>query len=209
MKIQAPKEAYPLTWPVLRARTPGHARRDAKFKLSFGDARTALLEELHRLGARNVVLSSNIPTRRDGLPFATYSEPLDPGIAVYFDRWGLKNSTRSYVIACDGYRKAVWNLRAVGVTVEAFRAIQRHGATEMLEQAFTGFAALPPGPSRADTRPWWQVFGLTQFASLAEVHAAYKDLARKNHPDVGGDVAAMALINVAYEEAKEACGVRP
>jgi cytochrome c5 len=48
------------------------------------------------------------------------------------------------VIACDSYSTVRANMRAVGATVEALRAIQRHGATSLLERAFTGFAALPP-----------------------------------------------------------------
>jgi hypothetical protein len=42
------------------------------------------------------------------------------------------------VIACDSYTKVRWNMRACGATVEALRTIQRHGATELLERAFTG-----------------------------------------------------------------------
>jgi hypothetical protein len=91
------------------------------------------------MGAKEIVVSTNVPTRRDGLPYADAREPADPGVAVYFT-----HGKRQLVIACDSYSTVRANMRAVGATVEALRAIQRHGATSLLERAFTGFAALPP-----------------------------------------------------------------
>lgn len=190
--------AFPLSWPTGRPRTPNTRRRSAKFTLNFGAARDELLEELRRLSARNIVISTNIPTRRDGIPYASAAQPDDPGVAVYFDRFHIGKGTRSYVIACDSYKRIEWNLRAVGVTVEALRTIQRHGATEMLEQAFTGFAALPP----VREEHWSEVLGLDRgTASHADVRAAVRELAKTHHPDVGGDGERMAEINAACASA--------
>lgn len=40
-------------------------------------------------------------------------------------------------------------------------------------------------------------------ATLSEIKAEYKRLAKVNHPDVGGDTATMQAINAQYEEAVE------
>jgi len=58
--------------------------------------------------------------------------------------------------------------------VEALRSIQRHEASLMLEHAFIGFAALPP---KQDDREWWDVLGISQYASPNEVRETYRNLA--------------------------------
>lgn len=191
-------ERYPLYWPDAQPRVA--TRRDSAFKVSFARARDQAVAELRLLGARNVIISTNVPLRLDGLPYADMSEPKDPAVAVYFDRQVYDAEQKayrsiSYVIACDTYRRVRENLRAVGATVEALRSIQRHGVSSMLEQAFRGFAALPPAGREV---PWWEVLGVTEDATSAVVTAAFHELARIHHPDVGGDTERMKEINHAY-----------
>ncbi len=190
-------ESYPLCWPEGRPRIPPGRRREAQFKVGFARSRDEMMQELERLGAKQIIVSSNVPVRRDGLPYADAREPQDPAVAVYFQRAG-----KPYVFACDSYRKVAHNLRAVGATVEALRAIARHGATEMLEQAFTGFQALPPARTEAST-PWWHVLGVDQLADEGAIKIAYRRLAEQHHPDKGGDHAVMSRLNAAYDEALE------
>lgn len=186
-------ERFPLTWPTGQPRAVN--RYDAQFQVDFARARNDLLREVNLLGTRNVILSSNCPVRLDGIPYASPAEPRDPGVAVYFDR-RVKSEWKPFVIACDHYRKVRWNLRAVGVTIEALRSIQRHGASSMLEQAFTGFAALPP---KLAEQNWWEVFGISEHASPAEIRETYLLLVKENHPDRGGDPARMVAINRAFQ----------
>ena len=80
------RAAYPLTWPERQNRTATHRRRNGKFKVTLGQARDELLRELGLLGAKDVTISSNVALRRDGLPYSDAREPVDPGVAVYFDR---------------------------------------------------------------------------------------------------------------------------
>ncbi len=47
----------------------------------------------------------------------------------------------------------------------------------------------------------FQVLGLTRQASLEEVRAARRVLARQLHPDMGGDIERMQEVNVAFEAA--------
>lgn len=57
----------------------------------------------------------------------------------------------------------------------------------------------PPKPKRQ----WWEVLGVAETASLAVVSAVYRELAKKAHPDAGGDRAAWDELVEAYERAKE------
>jgi hypothetical protein len=189
--------SFPLYWPLQHARTAPHARRAARFLVDFVSARKDLVRELDLLGARDLVLSSNVPIRRDGLPALPDREPEDPGIAVYFSRrLGRDGDRAPFVIACDQFTRVRWNLRAVGATLEALRSIERHGTTSMLEQAFSGFAQLPAASA---AKPWREVLGVAPgFCSVDFLRAQLRELARVHHPDAGGDPARMAEINAAY-----------
>lgn len=184
-------EAYPLTWPDGWPRRNPHQRGRSKYEVTFMRARDELSRELKAGRARHVVISTNIPIRRDGLPLANMREPEDPGVAVY---WDDKNG-KGRVIACDVWRTVRENLRAVGLAYASLRQIERTGASELLERAFAGFARLP---AAADC---WGVLGIPRGSSKDRVTERYRELAREHHPDRGGNTETMARINVAYEEA--------
>jgi len=146
MKTSA-AEAYPLYWPEGWKRT--EYRRGSAFKIAaFGKARDLLLAEIRRMGGSNIVLSTNISLRNDGLPYAGQRNPYDPGVAVYF-----LHKKRQMSFACDAYRKVEENAYAIAKTIEALRGIERWGASDMMERAFSGFKAL----SAATSRAWWDV----------------------------------------------------
>jgi DnaJ domain len=197
-------DAFPLTWPVSQPRTPRAERIQGRFQLTLVRSLGEVRHNLYLMGATDLVVSSNCPVKRDNLPYANSPEPDDPGVAVYFNRKrGAKKGqlgSQSFVLACDQYRKLVWNIRAIGVTLESLRAIERHGSSRMLEQAFTGFAALPA--PRNSEKLWWEVLVVSHGASLEEIRVAYHQLCKIHHPDVGGDPKWMAEINRAFEQAK-------
>jgi hypothetical protein len=186
-------EAYPLQWPAGWPRTPPHERKHAPFRVTPGKAIQKTQWEVERLGGKLAVISSNVPLRRDGLPYAKTERVTDPGAAVYFMRNGKQVS-----FACDQYADPFDNIRAIGKTIEAMRGIERWGASDMLDRAFSGFEALP-APEQ-----WWQVLGLSANATPAEVDAAYRRLAREAHPDTGGSDAAMARLNAARDQGRAA-----
>jgi hypothetical protein len=78
--------AYPLQWPDGRPRTPAHRRTKAAFSTTFAVARDNLVAEVRRLGGRNLVISTNVPLRQDGLPSArarlTIAVPMPNASAV-------------------------------------------------------------------------------------------------------------------------------
>lgn len=184
-------DAHPLTWPEGWPRCPSYKRESSRYEVTFLKARDHLVRQIELAGGRDIVISTNVPLRRDGLPLANMAEPKDPGVAAYW----TDRKKKPRVIACDHWRKVRDNLRAVGLTVEALRSIERAGATELLERAFSGFAALPPPAGH------WEVLGLQRGASRSAVTARYHELAGRHHPDRGGSNAEMARINDAYRQA--------
>src|SRR3954467_15855639 len=88
-------------------------------------------------------------------------------------------------MAIDRYTRVADNLAAIAATLEAMRAIERHGGGAILERAFLGFAALPEKASS----PWWRdVLGIsaTAPATWPLVEELFRALAKVHHPDVGG-----------------------
>lgn len=191
-------EAYPLYWPEGRARTAAYKRQASRFTTGFGMAAKTVMDEIRRLGGRLPIVSTNVPLRRDGLPLASAKRVDDPGVAVYFTY-----KTKQVCFACDRWNKVEDNIWAVAKTIEAMRGIARWGTGDMLDAAFTGFAALP-APGSHHVRPWFEVLGYVSPAGLtqAEVEARYRTLAREKHPDVGGSGEQMAELNAARAEAK-------
>jgi hypothetical protein len=157
-----------------------------------------LLSELKRLGApdHSVIISSNVPLRRDGFPYANYRTPDDPGVAVYFRLGG-----KPHVMASDAWDSLRDNIRARGLTIAAQRAITRY-KVGTLDQAFAGYLRLP-APAAED---WRHVLGLGPACTLADAESAYRTRARTNHPDVGGDAEQFMRINRAIEAARKELG---
>lgn len=183
-------ESYPLQWPA------GKTRKQYPERSKFGErsidaATTILREELRRLGASNMVLSSNLRLRNDGLPYSKQAQPRDQGVAVYFTY-----KKQPMCFACDRWDRIQDNIYAIAMTIEALRGIERWGSGSMVEQAFTGFVALPP-PRSGSTDPW-DLLGIRPGATEAEIDAAYREKAKKAHPDTpGGSVEAMQALNEA------------
>jgi hypothetical protein len=181
-------DAYPLAWPGGWPRTKRRER--SRFGGRFANVRDELMREICLLGGRYIVLSTNVPLRRDGLPYANQAEPSDPAVAVYFERRG-----RQMVFACDKWDRTKDNMRAIQKTIEAIRGIERWGASEMMERAFQAFEALPP-PTH-----WSTVLGVPKAASREDIERAYRERAKATHPDVGGTAEAMAALTAARDQA--------
>lgn len=129
-----------------------------------------------------ITISSDIPLRMDGMPRADRGEPEDPGIAVYF-----KYDGRDLSFACDSYTTTRGNLRALALTIEAIRGIARWGASDLMDRAFRGFAALPVQA----TSPWRETLGFKKDELVTpekiDERFKYLVLTKKHHPDLGGN----------------------
>ena len=191
-------QAYPLQWPAgwPRARhrtraafgTTGRSREGYKQSLTVAEARGRLSDELDKLNARYVTLSTNMELRLDGAPRSGQPEPHDVGVAAYFHLAGKET-----VLACDKWDRVADNIAAIAKHIEALRGMDRWGVGTAA-QAFAGYQALP------SPEQWWQVLKVKPDASRDEITAAYRDLARAAHPDTGGSTAAMARLNAARDQ---------
>lgn len=187
--------AYPLEWPAGWPRTPNAEQKSgAQFKTTFERARRDLSAELRRLGADNVVISSWLAIRGDGMPYADQARRRipDPGVAVYFTFKG-----RQMVMARDAYWSVHENLRSIGIAIEHMRGLERHGGGTMMERAFEGFAALP-APDHFDPLA---VLGLKPGATRAEIEAKFREMAMRHHPDAGGDAGQFDAVKKARDAA--------
>jgi hypothetical protein len=195
---------YPLSWPLRQERTKPQDRKRASFfatsksemfsyprrrKHTMFEGARALETELRRLGVHEMIISSNLRVRSDGLPYSNQRKPDDPGIAVYFN-W----HKRDLVFACDRWTEVEDNLWAIVKHIEALRGQERWGVGS-LDQAFAGYAALPD----PDQRNWWEVLHVAQTAGNEEIRQAYIKLAKQYHPDAGGDAVMFDQIQKAYD----------
>ena len=196
-------EAFPLACPEGWPRTP--YRRSTNYKVSIDKAVDELHRSLAQLGALkgSIILSSNVPPRNAlGTPRNDGHQVADPGVAVY---WTTKAHGQR-VIACDRWASVRENVRAIGMAVEGLRAIERAGATQILERAFSAFGALPASEAAPIKRAWWTVLGFPEALigslSAAVTDARWRELAAKAHPDRGGSDAAMVELNNARDQAR-------
>lgn len=184
-------DAYPLAWPAGRPRTSRNQITYSRF--SPGNRAQEVRnvqDELWRLGAKNVIVSTNIRLRRDGLPYASDRAPDDCGVAVYFDYLGSQKC-----FACDRWATVEENLRAIYKSIEAIRGLDRWGSKDFVDAAFTGFAALP---SPEMSRPWWEVLGVNRNASVEDIKSQYRSRAKEYHIR-GASETEMADLNVARD----------
>jgi len=203
--------AHPLHWPEGWPRSVPLGRKGlgAFTGLTPLRAYTSLLDELKKLGATSVVVSSNARVLNNGHPSMEESgERLnDPGVAVYFSY-----QAKPMVMAQDIFSRPYVNMRSLAIAIDALRAIGRHGGGHMMTRSFAGFTALPPpGGEQAAVvrRPWREVLELVgftgpSFAVLAGAEAAYRTLAKVRHPDMAnGSPEAFAELAGAIEDARE------
>lgn len=200
--------AYPLQWPEGWKRTEASQRTRAKFGkqqpsaygnwktragLTIAQAIQRVREELGRMGIcdDDLVISTNLELRLDGLPRSTQRDPSDPGIAVY---WTQKRGSAPRCMAIDRYDRVADNLAAVAATLDAMRAIERHGGAEILNRAFTGFTAIED-----QSKPWHVVLGVPAHASTENVRRAYRRARSSAHPDTGGSAELFDTVQIAWK----------
>lgn len=187
--------AYPLQWPAGWPRTnditEGRFLKNAK-RITVAEGATRIREELGRMGLsdNDQVVSTNVALRLDGFPRSDQSEPNDSGAAVYWRT--ARGETKC--IAIDRYTRVADNLAAIAATLQAMRAIERHGGAEILDRAFTGFTALP-GPA---VKAWHIVLGVKPHSPTEEVREAYRRGRSVSHPDRGGDAETFDAIQSAW-----------
>ena len=209
-------QRYPLSWPNGWKRTVPAARQRANFgksdvgygslkadgsrdkitrkkPLNPADATNRLQREIDRLNGHDAILSTNLQIRLDGVPRSDQRDPSDPGAAIYFTL-----NKKPMCLACDKWDRVADNIAALAQHIDALRRIDRYGVGS-LEQAFAGYAALPPMAT-----DWWAVLDIPATATADEVDEAFRRLAFSAHPDRGGTHEQMARLTEARTAAHRA-----
>lgn len=177
---------------------PTAGNRSSPFSASFTSTIELLATELRALGATNVVLELDIQERElrnDGLPRAN-ARPSHPAVAISFEsRFGpLRYETCEY--AGSYWRGGeAWhaNLRAIALSMQALRAVDRHGVSKRGEQ-YQGWRALPQSTDPTETMTAEQAETF-----LAQWDGDWKRAAHDVHPDHGGDASEFRKVMRAKE----------
>jgi hypothetical protein len=180
-----------LTWPPNKARTS--SRSGSPFKQPQIDREEQRIkEELRRWRITRWMVSRN---------HQRIFGNTDPGVAVW---WEDPKDHSLRVIACDAYRDLASNARAIYLTMDALRAIERWGAYTT-EEATEGarYLALPP-----PEEPYWRVFAEAAGAPWSSDPRlplpAYVGMYRVAAKRVAGDEAKLRRLNLAIEAARAA-----
>lgn len=167
------------------------SRQRARFSAPYGSTMQLLDRELKHLRARGVVLLmalSERDIRLDGRPRAN-AKADHPGVILCFeDRTGAKR------FPCDKFDHWHDNLRAIALSLEALRTVDRYGVTTHGEQ-YRGWQALPSPNGdhwNADqAREWLSGFlGLQKLPpemSQEAIEVYVRSAEKKAHPDTGGN----------------------
>jgi hypothetical protein len=180
----ADTQAYPLSWPPGWPRHKGPQDSDNRFRgptFQWDRVYRGLKEELRRIGATNIVISTNQPLRVDGAPYAQQRNISDTGVAVYFTRGG-----RPLVMAQDRFWSVIGNMRSLTMAIEGLRQMERHGGATMMERAFDGFLAIAP------PEDCWRILQIDQHARVGIVTRelithAFRERAKEGYGH-GGDM---------------------
>lgn len=187
---------YPLQWPETMPRAK--QREAGRFKTALSAAMKNVTGSLSSFGRESgkpingpdIVISSNVTL---GI-----NKPADPGVAIWF-LW----DGEMRCIAVDRYQTVEANLQAIHHVLEARRTELRHGTLALVRATFQGFKALPAPPGR---KPWREVLGIVGTPVKQDIEAAFRDRAKKAHPDAGGSSEAMAALTEAKASALREIG---
>ena len=163
-------------------------RKRSQFRAGYADTLRHLRNELRMIKAKDVILLMAIrerDLRLDGRPRAD-AKPDHPGCILTFV---AKHGPMQ--MAVDRYERFEENLRAIAFSLEALRAVDRHGCTRNGEQ-YRGWLALPApdaGPTTVEEARQLviELIGPPVMWDDPEcVQSAFREAAKLAHPDGGG-----------------------
>lgn len=165
-------------------------RQPSPFSAPWSTTLDLLGRETSQLGARLVVIQLDVTEgdiRRDGMVLAG-AKVGHPGVVVSFEsRFGPLRYAADTYSGTSRYPAWQSNVRAVALSLEALRAVDRWGASKRGEQ-YRGWKALPATtgvtfPSADEALRWMREM---DGGAPADARTTYRRLARKMHPDAGG-----------------------
>jgi hypothetical protein len=171
------------TWPHA-VTTP---RRYGQFKASWQSTLDLLAFEIDKLDGRNPIIGAGFresDLRKDGMPRSDRNQTpyMHPGVEISFDS---RHGRLTY--ATDEFTEWKSNVRAIALSLEALRAVDRYGVSKRGQQ-YAGWAQLAAGGP--DPERGYLLVKRAGSVRLALMAA---------HPDHGGDPADFADVQ-AYRE---------
>lgn len=171
-------------------------RINSRFKASYESTLGDLERELNFLNAKNVVLQIALDQKHiriDGSLRAGAPIPKHSGIILSFE------STYGHLTyPCDTFTNWKDNVRAITLSLEHLRAVDRYGVTKRGEQ-YAGWHALPNYSGELSLNESCEILGVKPNSNIEEVKRAFKAKALKCHPDQGGSVEQFNQVKFAYE----------
>lgn len=194
----------PTRWPG-----PPSTRRSPQFRSTWSQTLGLLDHELRAIRAKDVIIEAAFrpgEIRNDGWPRADAKDPGFPGVMLSFESM---HGPLRYLT--DVYSSGSWydrgnyvrvpgwqaNLRAIALSLEALRAVDRHGVSRHGEQYQGWQDALPPGrpmPAAMTVEDAARLLGLdpddyepNDVGWRGAVTIAFRLASKEHHPDAGGD----------------------
>lgn len=197
-------------------------RESARFKAKYSDTLDLLDRELFHISAQSPVIIQTYLDERDirldGLPRSDARVPSNPAVIISFKRRvkydpQLKRDIyEDLSFPCDTFTTWKDNLRAIALALEALRKVDRYGVTKNGEQ-YRGWKALPPQAINDFEDKYQAAKFIFQYSQMKievnrivafreDFETAYKQAARKLHPDAGGSHDAFLKLQRAAEVLK-------
>lgn len=206
------------TWP----RPDTRPRKRSPFASSYNQTQDLLKSEMKAVKARNIVIQMALSwgsIRGDNWPYAN-ARPSHPGVILRFDMPYMQDGRpglMAMVMPCDNYLSWQDNLRAIALSLDALRKVNRYGVTQRGEQ-YRGFDALPGASEprtdfsgELDAAVWLNMVVKDEFdedlsTDSTKRKRAYQIAARLLHPDTPGtgDAAQFRLL----QKAKVILGIK-
>lgn len=187
---------------------PAGKRKSSPFSAKWSDTRTLLIAEVQRLGGRDLVIEVDIPETdfRINGELRSRAQFASPAVRVSFD----SRLHGPMMHPCDTFTAASYrdgagwqqNVRAVALTLQSLRAVDRYGAADTGQQ-YQGFRAIGGGtPMPAGPPPMSSGAAAELLRSYAPagtpLEVAWRRAVRVTHPDTTtGDRAAFDRVQEA------------